>query len=290
MRLGHTADMPDPLGTTAQPPIRWTDLATWHPRLTSALCELLQPHAVDRLRVVESDDLYDDDSEWLDGVLHEFPGSEEAFLELVDQALERSRVRTFHGTRTADARSFAEEGIRLHDRAKLEAHVRSLVAHHEALHGMTDRLDEEFARTAHLVDHGRCFVVVDERVLIEECGHYLLGGSEFVQGILGPHAAQAVLSDCAPTVIEVDLPLSRVTPSQLREFSRTLVGEWAKVLRRSHSTPRHLDFSFCLREPVPALWIAGHFHPQVVHDPHGGRRPITTRQTSCAACADASPP
>lgn len=289
MRLNHKADTPNPPENAAQPPIRWTDLTTWYPWLTLVLRDLLQPLAVDRLRDVESDDLYDDDPEWLDVVLHEFPGSEEAFIELVDQALERSRVRTFHGTRTADARSFAEEGIWLHDRAKLEAHVRSLVAHHEALNGMTDRLDEEFARTAHLIDHGRCFVVVDERVLIEECGHYLLGGSEFVQGILGPYAAQAVLSDCAPTVIEVDLPLSRVTPSQLREFSRTLVGEWAKVLRRSRSTPRRLDFSFCLREPVPPSWIVGHFHPPVVHDPHRGRRPVPTYQTSCAACADASP-
>jgi hypothetical protein len=152
---------------------------------------------------------------------------------------------------------------------------------------MADRLDEAFARTAHLIDHGRCFVVVDERVLIEECGHYLLGGSEFVQGILGPQAARSVLSDCAPTVIEVDLPLSRVPPSQLREFSRALVVEWAKILRRNRSEPRHLDFSFCLQMPIPAAWIAGHFHPLAVRDPHGGRRPVPTRQAHCAACTDA---
>ncbi|WP_294131710.1 hypothetical protein [Sphingobium sp.] len=272
----------------ARPPIRWTDLASWHPQLTSALSDVLRPGAVDRLSAVESSELYDDDSEWLELVLGEFSGNEKAFLELVDQALEWSRVRTFHGTRTADARSFTHEGIRLHDRPKLEAEVRSLVAREPTLHGMADRLDEAFARTAHLIDHGRCFVVVDERVLIEECGHYLLGGSEFVQGILGPQAARSVLSDCAPTVIEVDLPLSRVPPSQLREFSRTLVGEWAKILRRPRAEPRYLDFSFCLQEPIPAAWVAGHFHPLAVHDPHEGRRSVPTRQADCAACAHAS--
>lgn len=277
----------DTARNTARSPIQWTNLTTWHPWLTSILRDLLQPFAVDRLRTGEATYLHDDDSEPLDLVVSEFVGSEEGFFEFIDQALEHSRLRTFHGTRTADARSFVDEGIRLHDRAQLEAHVRSLVAQNDALRAWAGRLDAEFARSAHLVDHGRCFVVVDERVLIEECGHYLLGGSEFVQGILGPYAAQAVLGDSAPTVIEVDLPLTRVRPSQLREFSRTLIGEWAKVLRRSYSTPSRLDFSFCLREAVPSSWIVGHFHPLVVNDPHDGRRPVSTRQTTCAACVGA---
>lgn len=253
--------------------------------MTAVLRDMLRAGATGRLCKVATDDLYDDDPDWLNLVLCEFVGDEDTFLELIDQKLEWSSVRTFHGTRIADAGSFLEEGIRLHERVKLEAHIRSLVARHESLRWMAGRLDDAFARTAHLVDHGRCFVVLDERVLIEECGHYLLGGSEFVQGILGPDAAQAVLSDCAPTVIEVDLPLSRVPPSQLREFSRVLVGEWAKVLRRVHPVPRHVDFSFCLKEPIPASWIAGHFHPPVVNDPHRGRHPVPTRQINCAACA-----
>ena len=272
--------------TPVRQPIRWTDISSWHPQMTSVLNNLLRPGAVNRLNEVEDHDLYDDDSEWFELALGEFPGDEETFLELISQALEAYCVRTFHGTRTADARSFINGGIRLHNRAELENYVRSLVAKHNCLHAIAGTLDDRFAGTAHLIDEGRCFVVVDERVLIEECGHYLLGGSEFVQGILGPHVVQAMLSESSPTVVEVNLPLLRVTPSQLREFAKKIVGEWTRILRRDPFAVRRLDFSFCLQEPVAASWVVGHFHPPVVNDPHNRRRPVPTRQAYCAACKD----
>ena len=150
---------------------------------------------------------------------------------------------------------------------------------------MAPTLDEKFEASGHLIDHGRCYVVVDERVLIEECGHYLLGGSEFVQGIIGPERAQAVLDTCAPTVIEVDLPLGSVIPSFVDQFSRRLIGEWAKLLRRKRTEAGRLDFTFTLQAPVPPAWIVGHFHPAIVKDPHRGHKRVKVARTSCAACA-----
>lgn len=265
-------------------PLRWTNLSSWHPLLTSMLEDLLEPGAIRRLKRIKSSELYDDDPEWLDLVVAEYAGDEEQLIESISERLESMSVRVFHGTRTADAGSFTKQGIRLHDRAHLESEVRALVEQHGELSWMVPTLDEKFEATAHLIDEGRCYVVVDERVLIEECGHYLLGGSEFVQGIIGPERAQSVLSEGAPTVIEVDLPLGRVAPSFLAEFSRKLVGEWAKILRRKRTDAGRIDFTFTLREPVPPCWVVGHFHPKIINDPHQRRVAIKVKRFHCAAC------
>jgi hypothetical protein len=247
--------------------------------------ELLGERALQRLRHLNADHLYGDDPEWFELTAQEFGDGQERFLELATDHVRKQTLRTFHGTRIADARSFFECGIRLHDRRALEAEVRELLDRREGLTWLKSTLDQRFADTAHLIDEGRCFVVVDERFLVEECGHYLLGGSEFVQGIIGPREVQMLLRESAPTVIEVDLPLNAVRPSQVTEFTKDLIGEWARVFRRVQCDARRLDFTFCLREPVPPAWIAGHYHPPVVHDPHSLRRPIRIENPRCAACA-----
>lgn len=274
------------IGKGAEVPLRWTSLESWVPLITAELGSVLEAGAIGRLSRVRSPSLYDDDPEWLDLVVGEFAGDEEQLIELLRERLQRRRVRVFHGTRIADAASFSQHGIRLHDREQLEATVRDLVAQREELSYLATSLDERLTGSAHLIDEGRCFVVVDERVLVEECGHYLLGGSEFIQGIIGPSQAQAALSDCAPTVIEVDLPLSRVEPPFLTEFTRTVIGEWAKILRRKRTEPRRLDFTFTLRAPVPPEWIVGHYHPLIVCDPHNRRAPVHVKRVRCTACAD----
>lgn len=266
-------------------PLRWTDLSSWHPLMTSMLGDLLEPGAIRRLGRVKSSELYDDDPEWLDLVVAEYGGDEEQLIESICERLQWRSVRVFHGTRTSDAGSFTEQGIRLHDRQHLESEVRALVEHRDELSWMVPILDGKFQATAHLIDEGRCYVVVDERVLIEECGHYLLGGSEFLQGIVGPERARSVLNDCAPTVIEVDLPLGRVTPSFLAEFSKKLIGEWAKILRRKRTEAGRIDFTFTLQEPVPAAWVVGHFHPKIINDPHHRRAAVKVKRAHCAACA-----
>lgn len=265
-------------------PIIWRDVSSWHPQLSSILDDLLNVGAVHRLRLLPSDDFYDDDMEWCSSVLREFSNDEETFFYCLKPALETHSLRTFHGTRTGNARSYLNEGIRLHDRTKLEQHIRSLVSNHQTLHGLTEHLDDLFEKSENFTDQGRCFVIVDDRVLIEECGQYLLGGSEFIQGIIGSELARIVLEDAVPTIIEIDLPLVSVPSTQLRAFVRKLVGEWLRLLHRPRAAPRPLDFSFCLSEPVPPEWIVGHKHPSVVNDPNNGRRPVTLQQTTCPAC------
>lgn len=265
-------------------PIQWTALKSWYPQLTTLLETLLQSGAIPKLKRMTSHGLYDDDPLWFEQVIDLFSGDEDDLLAQVSLAIAGLRLRAYHGTRTADASSFLREGIRLHVRAQLEAEVRALVVTDKELSFISKRLDGAFERAAHLIEEGRCYVVVDQRVLIEQCGHYLLGGSEFIQGIIGPDAARLALREAAPTILEINLPLARVKESFLRNFARVLLQEWAKITCKGLTQPRYLDFTFVLQEPVPPDWIAGHFHPPVVNDPHSLRRPVRTEQVYCAAC------
>lgn len=270
-------------------PIRWTEPNTWRPRIAAILNALSEGAAIQKLADADVSGLYEDDPDWVSLVAEAVDAPEQRLVEAVAARLAGSTVRVFHGTRTEDAGSFVSEGIRLHDRQRMEAEARALVRRAE-LQWLEAVLDERFAQTDHLIDHGRCYVVVDERVLVEECGHYLLGGSEFLQGVIGPELAQSVLRWCAPTVIEVDLPLRSVSDPQQIQFASSLVGDWARMLRRRRSEARRLDFTFVLREAVPPSWIMGHFHPTVVRDPHRMRRAVKSAVTSCRSCGPTTRP
>lgn len=274
----------------ADEPIRWTKSGSWLPRINSILNAMFGPRATLRLQEVDVAGLYEDDPDWVSIAAKAAHASEERLVAAIAEGLASCNVRVFHGTRTADARSFISHGIKLHDRQEMESLVRSLVQRATDLNWLEPTLDSRFAETSHLTDHGRCYVVADERVLIEECGHYLLGGSEFLQGILGPCRAQSLFESCAPTVVEVDLPLRWVSESQQLQFASKLIGEWARLSRLACEKPRRLDFTFVLCEAVPASWIVGHFHPAVVYDPHRMRRPVRSKITSCDACVEALEP
>ena len=262
------------------PLLRWTAAGTWMGWIEEFVSAALPPHVIDHILAIDTTGYYDDDIGWFDLVTSEASAREEDLLNLADAYIEQARVHAFHGTRTADARTFLIEGIRLHSRSQLEAEIRAKLLAEPELAWVERNLDAALARTAHLLDEGKCFVVVDERVLVEECGHYLLGGSEFIQGIIGPLELRPYFGAATPTVIEVALPLSRVSPSLLREFSRALIGEWCKLRHRPSAEPRRIDFTFSLTEPVRSDWIIGHFHPPFVHDPHGLRKPIRTELLS----------
>jgi hypothetical protein len=245
---------------------------------------VFKPDVKSRLNEIDVSGFYEDDPEWVSVVAAALQSPESGVVEAVAERLEATTVRVFHGTRTADAGTFLSEGIRLHDRQRMEAEVRTLVGRAKDVGWLETTLEKRFAETAHLTDHGRCYVVVDERVLVQECGHYLLGGSEFLQGIVGPDRAQSLLGSCAPTVIQVDLPLRRVSQSQQNAFASRLIGDWARMLRGAANEARRLDFTFVLREAIAADWVVGHFHPTVVYDPHRMRRRVMTTVTSCKSC------
>ena len=120
-------------------------------------------------------------------------------------------------------------------------------------------------------DHGRLFVSIDSRSLIERSGHYLIYGSERLGAIaarLGDSPAEYRLklkSHGKPTLFRALLRWRALSDTDIDGISRKIAAEWQHF--RSYSSSRITMFSIVLRKSIPASDILGHLHPTPICDP-----------------------
>jgi len=90
-------------------------------------------------------------------------------------------IRAFHGCRPTDLASYFDHGLQGQTAEVLEAHFLSIFRDlpeaklRQTLDEFKNRKDGE---------RGRLWVVLDERELIEHCGHYLIQGSEYLMALV----------------------------------------------------------------------------------------------------------
>jgi hypothetical protein len=198
-----------------------------------------------------------------------------------DRRLSRKRVRealqsryvgleVLHACRSASLCSYYENGLLLSDSELLdkEAVVRffgsnATLVELAAVDAAVKKLGER--------DHGRLFVSIDGRSLIERSGHYLIYGSERLLAIaahLGDSPTRyrwRLKSHGKPTLFRALLRWHALSETDIDGISREIAAEWQYFMRYGFS--RIKMYSFILREPIPASDILGHLHPTLICDP-----------------------
>lgn len=275
---------------SSEPVIQWAQPATWQKQLSTELRSLMPEKSFRNLLAEKRRDWSHDDPSWLK-LLEKYALCDVGHLsEKIAIAWQGRTVRVFHGCRTEDAGSYHRSGIRVHDREALVASAKRLVeAHPELGHTsgsidqMVGKIDPENGRT------GLVFVVLDARPLVEQYGHYVLYGSEYVVCLLPLSLRQILRSMGVPTVIEVDLPL-RKTPHWIRvDLAEALLQEWTRQQINRSKWTAPIDFGFGLRKPIIPQWVIGHFHPAQVRDPWLGDIVRSSEATTCNHCREAAP-
>ncbi len=265
-------------------PLIWAESNTWVPQVTTWLKPHLGPNALVRMGDEAPGIKYVDDLEWLNllGANLESPISE-VTSELAGE-LVSATVRTYHGCRTEDAGMYFRDGLRVHRQERLEKEIRELVARHESLHWLRSSLDERIKKFDRSIDEGKCFVVVDERGLLEDSAHYLIYGSEWICAVLGEGGRGPLLERGTPTVIEVDLPLNLVNEDFRAHFADSLLREWSRQITMSPSDVVQLDFAFSVHFDIPSHCVVGHHHPTELRDPLTGMCRYEPVKTTCDFC------
>lgn len=263
----------------------WKAQSTWigrttkwlEPRLTADACTILATPSttIDAI----------DDSAWVDRVCSVVGEDAEQLAENLAAAIEEARIVAYHGCRPVDAGVFHAEGIKCNDPVVLAEHARGLVADLPGLAMLRPQIE---ARLAAFDDRdrdaGQVYLIADDRLLPNGCGHYLLYGSEWLQVLLGWEAHAALRMHGAPTIFEVHLPLSAIAPETRKELSWCLLREWSRQMATRDDLVPELDFSFVLRRDIPPEWIAGHTHPSAIADPFYGKIVRQNPYRSCAHC------
>lgn len=271
--------------------IRWDEFPTWAPMID----QWLAPYLVDDhrrfLKVVSPKPQYIDDLIWVDEVLQSVLSEGAEFVvEIVAGELASQSIHAFHGCRTIDASPYHEYGILLNDPEILTEQLRTIVQEEEGLTHFRPRLESLIADFGSRDrDTDRLYLSADERGLIEDAGHYLIYGSEWIQCVLGWGAHPVLRERGTPTIIDVRLPLDTQSSQTRLELARKLLHEWTRARVEDRvGDIRDIDFSFILRKPVPASWVSSHHHPPYVRDPFYQRTKRITRKLTCLACEDNS--
>lgn len=181
---------------------------------------------------------------------------------------EYDAIRTYHSCRPINIDSYYEYGLLVANYKDLKDHLINNVlgaleinVDNEHIHAAVERLGN--------THNNSLFLAVDDRHLLEYCGHYLIYGSEYISALIADiqkRSGQVSLNDLkkigSPSMIEVNLPLERISGNDLEQFVRqvnNLIDDECECIQ--------YDYTFEIYQPLPPDFIVGHYHPGTINDP-----------------------
>ena len=127
---------------------------------------------------------------------------------------------------------------------------------------------------------GQVYFGLDDRFLIEHCGHYLIYGSEYLQSLCG-HLRARIHYDLGfqlkqvgiPTIFQVKISVSQFENHELNALASDAFPAWAYCIAHNKQEPGLLDFAIMVGHALQPKYILSHYHPEAIPDPSYGRSP-----------------
>jgi hypothetical protein len=262
--------------------IVYEEPATWMPLVHDFLGPQLRPGGLAWRRKRRLDRMEIDDPDWLrllaSGLTVKLDAVEEEFTSL----LRSWNVLGYHGCRPQDLTPYFTNGIKALDPSELMQSLHDAVE--QANIPDLGEVILALGRTR-LNQHTNSIVyfVLDQRHLLDFSGHYLIYGSEWLCSVFAKSRA-LLLSSGVPTLLKVRFPLGYVSTSDRRQLARHLLHEWTRLSTMRLQESRSVDFSFAVRDRIPAEMIVGHSHPSSINDPLEGGREYVNSSVTCQHC------
>ncbi len=207
---------------------------------------------------------------WIDSIPGILCEPDDPVLEGVVEDLMRhySHIRTYHACKPTDFSSYAKKGILIasHDILKRRAIKRfcnnkSFVVDVDVVASAADKIKS--------LDNGKVYLGLDDRFLLDSCGHYLIYGSEYILAVAN-NLPQKYRKPCIellkntgrPTMIEISFPINLLSSSELSQLACFLC-------RYTHYNQRgdQIDFAVNFNDSIHPKYIVGSYHPSKIEDP-----------------------
>lgn len=260
----------------------WTNKAEWLAETANYALNVLSEAVLDTLGEGRIADFWSDDLSW-------FPVDEpevalaEAFLN------HYSHFRAFHACRPIDIGSYFRLGLLGQDPNVIVSDFRRIYSDIDS--GLLARAIREMSDRG-VSEEGKIYFLCDHQDLVEECGHYLIQGSEYLMSL-----AARLCEYCGsaedyrlrlrrvgiPTVFNVRIPVHYIPRPQLLEIMKVIISEWA-YWRLSRANGGGSGLAVILHRPLEPEYISAHFHSAQIPDPHSLHRPFINSSTSCEYC------
>lgn len=217
-----------------------------------------------------------DDLSWLDRIVRRASGVEIDSKELMADRLADhfTAMRACHATRTADVGAYYREGLRPLDPAAAHERARAVFLSGDFPELREADLDGAIKTVGSDLREGRVFFEANERLLIDQAGHYLLYGGEYLIAIAAHlpdrrDYRQTLKQFGEPTMFVCDVPLTHIGGSVLLGFAGTALEMiFEEVLQGDDfETDWHRGAGFPIHRLLAAEHVVGHYHPTKIRDP-----------------------
>lgn len=251
----------------------WINLGAWRTALVKDNADVLGRPFMDRYKAEGCPRIYEDD---LERYRHFFSDANIDPVRIIsDRARRRfTAIRAFHACAPQDVTRYFRDGIVPLDASIVQQEVRSALLSDAFPEVTIDALDRAINETSSDLRHGRLFLGLDGRTLLD-CGHYLIYGSEYriaiaatLTRILGRRDYRmAFRGNGRPTVFACNLPVEIVDDEDWDALIAKLIV--VSIESRSDKSYQHLplDFTIELDRRVEPEWIIDHQHPCQIRDP-----------------------
>lgn len=254
----------------------WQAYHTWRDIIWRLLADVIDDGVRKAFLAAPPEYVVGDYLDWLDSTIERARGLEVDSKQLLADRLQRHfrAVRAVHGTRTSDLQSYYRQGLLPLDPEAAHARACEIFMSGEFPEISEDEVRRAIAAVGTDLRDRRVFFDGNERMLVEECGHYLLYGSEYVIAIAahlgdGRDYRQVLKRFGQPTVFVCDVPLAMIHPGWIADMAGSALAMVFQELLDGDDYVVDIwsGAGFCIHQALGPEWIVGHYHPDVQRDP-----------------------
>ncbi|WP_196591983.1 hypothetical protein [Pectinatus frisingensis] len=253
----------------------WRDSKDWLMVVHNLLSDIMNDAVVAKVRQNVPEYISHDNFLWLDLIIDAHYNCFYDIKEVINSRFCQyySHIKAYHGCRPEDVNSYYKNGIVTLDPQMFNQLAYQIFCSKE-LNFDKRTVEDAIKKVGTNLREGRVFLSLDDQLLVEECGHYLLYGSEYLIAIAavlsepsGIDYRQVLRQKGKPTVFLCDVPINFIKRNTLCELTGVILQSWLKYVLYNEIPSRQIDFTLTLYNNVPPDNIVGHYHPDRARDP-----------------------
>jgi len=251
----------------------------WRPLIEESISDFIRPDILESIRDADYDCLYSDDSFWIDEIIEAHDGFEINMMDVLADMLPSifKAFRAYHGTRTEDLSSFYTKGLKKLNCLEIEELAKKMfidsadpISSGDKLRSAIETVDR---RNPHAQTEGHVYFCMDETELLEDAGHYLIYGSEYLYNLgiritSQTYTKNRLIGIGLPTIFMCDIPIDQIDRRTIREFSGIILSDVIGKLIGLEEDPFSAGTALSIKSDLSSEFIAGHWHPEKVKRPY----------------------
>lgn len=247
----------------------WNKYCQWRREILRLLCDLVDKSVLDQLRQNPPDYMVADNLGWLDNAIREV--KRVAQSDIGTTARDRftshyTHLRGFHGCRAESEEAYKQDGIQQSNPALLDEIARRIFRRKDAVEvAIKDLSAGHYSYREH--NSGKVCYCLQPEHLVEDCGHYLLYGSEYLSCIAARTGEEDVLRKRGRAmIIECNIPISDIPLPYLE----CLVGEALREIAEKYCrrpTQKRIVFGIEVHRSLKPQDIVQFHFPNSIHNP-----------------------